>query len=125
MFLLNLALKATVVLCVAWMLAIVLRRRSAAWRHLIWTSAFGGLLVLPVLSAVLPALPVGVPAPLLAPGAIFQATAAPPVAIRPATNRPADQTRPPLEQSSRPNWLLLLWAAGTAVLLTQLGVNWL
>lgn len=125
MYLPNLALKATVVLAMAWMLAILFRRRSAAWRHLIWTSAFGALLVLPLLSAVLPALPVRVPAPLLASEAIFQVTAGPPVAVPTATNGPGHETLPPAGRSSRPNWLLLLWALGTALLVTQLSVNWL
>ena len=54
--LLGAALKSTVVLGVAWLLAWALRRRSAAARHLVWTAAAAALLALPVLSVTLPAL---------------------------------------------------------------------
>ena len=47
--LLMLAVKATVILLVAFAVAMTLRRASAAMRHLIWTGAFACLLALPVL----------------------------------------------------------------------------
>ena len=125
MLLPNLALKGTVVLSTAWVLAILLRRRSAAWRHAIWASAFGALLVLPLLSAVLPAFPVRVPAPLLAPGAIFQATSTAIAEVRSAPIHPTTFTLPATRRGGRSDWPLLLWGAGTAMLLTQYGVNWL
>ena len=46
--------KATVVLLVAAAGTLVLRRSSAAMRHLVWTLACAGVLVLPVASALLP-----------------------------------------------------------------------
>jgi TonB family protein len=127
MFLPNLALKGTVVLGMAWIVAIVLRNRSAAWRHLIWTSAFGALLALPVLSAVLPALPVGVPAQLLAPGAVFRAAG-----VAPAERQQAGTasvlsalSAPPVSRTAGREWVFLLWGAGAALILTQISVNWL
>jgi len=62
-FLAIIALKATAVLCLAWILAILLRRRSAAWRQVIWMSAFGALLALPLLSISLPVLALWVAIP--------------------------------------------------------------
>ena len=72
------ALKSTVVLAVAWLAAGLLRGRSAAARHLVWTGALAAVLALPFLSVSLPALRVSTAAALW-PGqtdAVFQATAA-------------------------------------------------
>ncbi len=46
--------KSALVLAAAALLALVLRRGSAAWRHLAWTVAVTGALCLPVISALLP-----------------------------------------------------------------------
>src|SRR5437763_15115017 len=50
------ALKSTVALGAAWLLAFLLRARSAAVRHLVWTAAAAAVLALPFLSVALPAL---------------------------------------------------------------------
>jgi TonB family protein len=55
----SLAVKGTAVLAVAWLLAFLLQRRSAAARHLVWTTAAAAVLALPLLSIWLP--PLGVP----------------------------------------------------------------
>ena len=52
--LLSFAIRATVLLLGAWLATRVLRRASAATRHLIWTSAVAGVLMLPVLAAIVP-----------------------------------------------------------------------
>ena len=49
-FLASAALKSTVVLALAWGVAKLLRSRSAAWRHLVWTAAAAAVLALPFLS---------------------------------------------------------------------------
>jgi beta-lactamase regulating signal transducer with metallopeptidase domain len=49
------AVRATVLLVGAWLATKVFHRASAATRHLIWTAAVAGVLVLPVLSYVVPA----------------------------------------------------------------------
>ena len=49
------AAKSTVVLAVAWLMDWVLRRRSAAVRHLIWTAAAVAVLALPLFSVWVPA----------------------------------------------------------------------
>src|ERR1700693_3260365 len=70
------AVKSTVVLGIAWLIAFVLRRRSAAVRHLVWTAASVAVLALPFFSLCLPALRIPSVAS-LAPGAaaFFEATA--------------------------------------------------
>jgi TonB family protein len=55
--LVNLTLKSTVVLALAWLVALALGRRSAAARNLVWTAAFAILLALPLLTFSLPAWP--------------------------------------------------------------------
>jgi TonB family protein len=67
MFLSGLALKSTAVLACAWLISTLLRRRSAALRHLVWTAAAVAVLVLPFLSVSLPVLRVPVAAALSAP----------------------------------------------------------
>src|ERR1035438_425978 len=54
--LLGAALKSVVVIGAAWILAFLLRRQSAATRHLLWTAAATALLALPILSVSMPAL---------------------------------------------------------------------
>jgi len=49
------AMRATVLLAGAWIATKLLRRASAATRHLIWTTAIAGVLALPLLSVVVPA----------------------------------------------------------------------
>src|SRR5207253_1019837 len=57
------ALKSLVLVAVAWLAAVMLRRRSAAARHALWTAVFAALLALPWLSLLLPALRMPVPVP--------------------------------------------------------------
>jgi|GEM_PF-5852525 len=66
---LDLAVKGTLLLLAAFAVALLLRRSSAAARHLHWQLALSGLLALPLLAAVTPriAVPVGPLAALLAP----------------------------------------------------------
>ena len=54
--------KGAVILAAAWGATRLMRRASAAARHLVWTVGFAGLLALPVLSLVVPAWRVPVPA---------------------------------------------------------------
>jgi beta-lactamase regulating signal transducer with metallopeptidase domain len=56
-------LRATLLLSLAGLAALVLRRSSAAARHLVWASTLAGLLSLPLFVLLVPALPVTVPTP--------------------------------------------------------------
>lgn len=114
------AVKSAVVLVVAWIAALMLRKQSAAARHLIWTAAFAAILALPFLSAALPGLRVpfsagGLTSPA---GAAFQTTvqsSAGSGPTRPAGLRsPASALHPAGWRPDWSIWLLILWAAGAA-----------
>jgi beta-lactamase regulating signal transducer with metallopeptidase domain len=53
-FLADTTAKATILLFTAWLVARVLRRSSAAGRHLLWASTLGSLALLPIVSALMP-----------------------------------------------------------------------
>jgi len=71
------ALKSTLVLGAAWLLAFLLRKRSAAARHMVWTACAAALVALPIFSLVLPALRVRMANALLPAdtGIVFRTTA--------------------------------------------------
>jgi beta-lactamase regulating signal transducer with metallopeptidase domain/endonuclease YncB( thermonuclease family) len=54
LLLLDAALKGSVLLLLAWAATRLLRRASAAARHLVWSAALAGVVLLPVLGAVVP-----------------------------------------------------------------------
>jgi TonB family protein len=117
------ALKSTVVLGFAWIAAVLLRRRSAAARHLVWTAALAAVLALPFLSVGLPELRVPVNLPALT----FQATAtAGPDAeatLRGSVLPAAAAAKPAQPAPRRVDWALwtmLLWIAGAVVALAQM-----
>src|SRR4051812_56146 len=120
--LMGVALKSTVVLGAAWIAAFLLRGRSAAARHLVWTAAAAAVLALPFLSATLPVLlvPVAVALPADA-GLAFEATATPHAdAAIPARALAPQSARPSPWQ---PDWrlaLMLVWIAGAAVAFAQM-----
>lgn len=118
------ALKSALVLGVAWMGAQLLRRRSAAARHLIWTAAAAAVLALPLLTLSVPA--VGVPgAELLLPAnADFRTTVTERQARAvPRHDAPAAGSAGPAGVSRSLDWrlaLLLAWALGSAVFYGQM-----
>jgi beta-lactamase regulating signal transducer with metallopeptidase domain len=131
-------LKASLILLAAFGVTRLMRRASAAARHLVWTLALAGVLVLPLLGAVLPAwhvraLPeLATPAPPASP-----APAAVPAfkAIERRSDAvPAGSARYDIvPQSPSIDWVRLLpflWTAGAALVLVRLlaglaGVWWL
>jgi len=129
--LLSAALKSTVVLGAAWLLAFTLRRRSAAARHLVWTAAVAALLALPLLSVSMPALPIGTgPLAPLVSSIVFRTTA---VARAGAPVSADPQTAPAPQPSSthaprRPDFRLLIpliWAAGATLALAHMAAAWM
>ena len=116
---LEIAIKSIVSLGAAAVGTRLLRRQSAAVRHLLWTLAFGAVLSLPVLSRALPSLRLPLPSTLVSNQVTYQATAS----VRNASSIPlSDHT--PLRRTA-PSLLswgsvsLALWAAGTAFSLLQ------
>ena len=89
----DVAVRSTVLLAVAGVLALLLRNRAATVRHRVWMLALAGVLILPVVGAIVPGLPLSVPLPyLMAPS--FGATDR---QIRSEVGRPSG-ARPPLAQ---------------------------
>lgn len=74
----DVAIKATALLLFAIFTNVLLSRRAAAIRHRVWSLAFGGLLFLPLLAAMLP----GLQLPILPPAAdVIGSLTAPPSAV--------------------------------------------
>lgn len=122
------ALKATTLLSGAWVVTALLRRRSAAARHLVWTLAFAGLLMLPVLSGWLPTLPVPV-AYKLPPGAVFRAAAAAASSVELWPSRAQAGTGAVAGAPARGHtdlgvFLNGVWAAGAMVFWAQMLLGW-
>lgn len=119
--LLNVALKGTIVLGAAWLLTLLLRRKSAAARHLVWTAASAAVLALPMLSIGLPEL--RLPAPVAAGGFVFRvfstvaadAPAPAPQVVSPAS--PATGHSRPVRLTGALPWI---WSIGAAVVLLQM-----
>ena len=51
----SLFLKGSVILAIAWAVSMMIRRRPAALRHLLWSLALGSVLALPIISPLVPA----------------------------------------------------------------------
>jgi TonB family protein len=124
------ALKSTLVLGAAWLMAMALRGRSAAALHLVWTAGSAALLTLPLLSVAIPAVRVTVPGALLPPGVMFQTTAVAGAAgaVSPAVARPGAAANAPVKPAPwHPDWrlwLMLLWAAGCSLASAQMLAGW-
>ncbi len=123
----SVALKSAVVPGAAWLTALLLKRQSAALRHLVWSAAFAALLALPVLSIALPALRVPVNGSPLAPGILFRTNSLAMSDELGAQTRPAITASPLNSESWTRNWpmsLMLLWAAGSIVSFAQMIIGW-
>lgn len=125
-FLVGVAVKSSAVLAAAWLAAWLLRRRPAALRHLVWSAAAASVLALPLLSLVLPAvrMPAGNALLALVPDITFQTGVTAGAATAPRFWSTAPQ-RTPAPVHSRIDCrlcLILLWAAGAAVGVTQIAV---
>ena len=97
------AVRTTALLGVAAIIALTMRHRAAATRHLVWALALGGTLVLPLVGAVLPGMAVPVPQ------AIADALAAPAADANPTL--PARDARSPAPLATVPRVGLESFAA--------------
>ena len=122
------ALKSTLVLGAAWLIAYVLRGRSAAARHMVWTASAAALVALPFLSVGLPALHLRLANAVLPAdvGLVFRTTAttaaAPAGGVAATRQAPAPTNAPaPAERGiDGKTALMLLWMAGIAAGLLQM-----
>ena len=124
-------LRVTVFLVAAGLLSLALRHRTAALRHLVWTSALAGALAIPFLSGALPRWTIPVWADLVpAQGvALFRVDAAMHASNRaptvreglPTGTQPLGQsTSPAAARDWRPAVLVIWWMGALAVLLQTL-----
>ncbi|MBI4905804.1 MAG: TonB family protein [Acidobacteria bacterium] len=127
--LVGVALKASLALCVAWMLALLMRRWPAAARHLVWTATFTLLLVLPAAVVLTPRLTVPVDLAQLTTAAQFQVTSsvsAQQAAPVPVVRHTVVAASP--VASTRVPWaavMLGLWIAGALLGLGRTAAAWL
>jgi beta-lactamase regulating signal transducer with metallopeptidase domain len=146
--LLDLALKSAAVMLLAVIMAAILGRVSAAWRHLVWCLGIASLLLLPALSLVLPAWrvswlprwadePMQVAATGQVGGSLADRTEPPDEQPRPVVDLP-DSTATPVSEArsllpaaveptdpvrSSVPWLAIVWGAGAVLSLVPLGVG--
>jgi TonB family protein len=122
------AIKSTAVLLAAWFAVMLLRNRSAAARHLVWSAAFAALLALPFLSISLPAVRIAVDPILLPPGmALFTTDASERDTALAQTERESSVVRLAESRARFPDRrlaLMLLWGAGAAAVLAQMLLAW-
>jgi beta-lactamase regulating signal transducer with metallopeptidase domain len=119
---LGLVIRTTAVLLVALCATTLLRRSSAATRHLVWTVALAGVLVLPLLERVVPAWRI-VPVPAeLAPAApvAAPALAEAPVAEQQAPVLAARESAPAQKRIDWMLWAVGIWAVGGILLFARL-----
>lgn len=142
-FVVDLSLRITVAAGFVAVLLTILRVRSAAARHAAWTAVLVTMVAMPLLTAIVPRIPVPVPSHLRTnPGAVavpFDETRLPPpglddrlpaaVPSTPATD--ADMRRPPQSAVGTPatsiDWLtlaLVLYLAGVIPLAARLVIGW-
>jgi beta-lactamase regulating signal transducer with metallopeptidase domain len=115
-FILAWALKTTVLLGLAWILAFALRRHSAALRHRVWAIAIAGSLVLPLVSFAAPAWHV-ISRPAVATQTVSQTTLVMGSAALPA---PAAKENPGIDTERLVAAGLLIWALGTTLVAFRL-----
>lgn len=128
----GIALKSILVLGAAALVAVLMRGRSAATRHMVWMAAFAGLLALPLLTVSLPAWPASVA---FSPAATFRTDVSPrgQHEIEPHSNaderRSKDRSRFAFTGVHRRPGLSfevsVLWFAGTAMSLAQMALAWM
>jgi TonB family protein len=122
MLALEMAWKSTALLVAAGFVAWLLRARPAALRHFLWTLTFAGLLALPLLSVVLPALRLPLSQRIAFPSLVFRAdaVAAPVAGVQMIPSKL--QVR-----ASAVDWRMVwmaVWAGGAALSLAQISMGW-
>src|SRR5580658_8693037 len=106
-FLLQVAIKATILFAAAGIAALALRRASASARYLVWTCMFIAALILPIVC-------------LLAPKWEVARTMAIAPAVSNGISLVVTATGPTAPRHLPPTWPLTLWIAGAAVMLAWL-----
>ena len=117
------AVKSAMIFALAWVITKMMRRRSAAARHLVWTSAIAAVLMLPVASLWVPAWHLPAPAAWSEAAAVFQVSA---TAADDPESATIGRSNPATAQTGHiavRNWraiILSVWAFGSALVLLQM-----
>ena len=124
-YILDVLIKATLILAVMPILSLALKHSSAAARHLLIILTFISLALIPFLSQVMPTVEVGlIPAPSRHNSLPTDAAAPPPLAeLSPPPLEPTDVRIDPISPYKKLDWslpLFFLWGAGTILLLLRL-----
>ena len=130
-FLLDATLKGTALLLLSGMMALALRRASAAARHLVWSLGLGALLALPILALMLPAWNLPVISALSAGFAGDRlGSKAVSAVVGDQGQFSTDDAEPPSPAANEPRryspnaaWILSLWAFGSMFLAARLAVG--
>jgi TonB family protein len=120
------ALKSTMLMGVAWLAVCLLRARSAAVRHQVWSVVFAALLLLPLLSTALPALRVPVASSLVRPELVFRTNVLG-SSMEPAGQAARHGISVPGEFTPWADWdemLMAIWALGAAMSVAQMLIGW-
>jgi len=99
----DLLLRATVILGLAWVLTEILRRQTAALRHLVWTLALGSLLLLPAAWGILPR----------------RAALGPAVNAATAVLQTVNARSAALPRAHEFPWIVAIWCLGCALVLLR------
>ena len=116
----GIAVKATVVLGLAWFTAVLLRGRSAAARHLVWTVAAVAVLALPLLTIGLPVLRLPAMTGLLLPSTPMFTSGNSTAGLAAVPGATVDNKSALVPVKALPGrvdwriWLMALWALGSA-----------
>jgi hypothetical protein len=102
LWLLEIAVKATALLALAAALTVMLRRASAATRHLVWAAGLAGTLVLPMAGTVLPGWTVPLTPALVETVARPRPMPAPSAAAVPRNPEPVSASSADIRAASRP-----------------------
>ncbi|HTS74587.1 MAG TPA: TonB family protein [Bryobacteraceae bacterium] len=120
------ALKATLVLTIAWLAAALMRRRSAASRHLVWLAAAVALIALPLLSIWTPALRITTPAAIRAGVVAFQVNVidrGPDAAMAVPGRIVAAQSKRGTRINWSP-WIAAVWMLGTGIAIFEMLIGY-
>jgi hypothetical protein len=127
--LVDLAVKATVLLTVTTVVIGLMRRASAASRHVVWTAALAGVALVPLARVALPSMPLLVLPPSTANATIntglasFNVPVASPAVSAGAVTEPRQAVRTAAPERNRWTWAgvaVVVWLVGAASLLVRL-----
>jgi beta-lactamase regulating signal transducer with metallopeptidase domain len=124
-FALAVTLKASLLVALGFIAAAMLRRRSAAQRHLVWSVALAAAAAMPLLQLALPGIEVAIlPAPASAPAPTVVASPAAPAALEARTEPAGTATPVATPALPRPEVLLAgLWLLGVLALSARLAAG--